>query len=777
MRRRLFAALLIVVGALSANAAPAAADETVNHRATTTYEFVPSKGIIKVTIDLRVVNHIPSTTEYVACTKYEYDLYYGLIPYTSTCPQTTNYYVNDTAAWIEDGASNLAVKADSGSVTRSVRKHQDGYTQLKLSFAKIFKGHTRKLHITYTIRSGRPRSSTFTRAGAAYARFCATGNGVDGGSVNVVVPKSFSITLTGDASRSTSGSKVTYKSGTIADPLNYYLCLEGTNAAAYRRTTVEAPGGRAMTIESWPEDAAWLSSVRDEATTSIAALEVLIGRDIPESGTLTIREVAASQLGDYVGTFDPATLVANVSEAVEPGTVAHELSHAWFNGRLFEDQWLREGYAGWAENAATGASPCNNPGTYPGTGSPDLANWQFLGPKATGQQKAVVGYDYDASCAIVTSVARSIGDIGLQGVFAYLLDHQVPYLNESTDRLPDHAVTWQTWLDVVDEVGMVPAGADLDTTQELLAQYGIATDAEKLAQRSRARHAYHSFEALEPSWQVPAFLRGELAKWDFSGALEALGVASQLRAVARDTDAALPEAGAITGRAEVAFEEADSTGDLRAAISDATDLKDAATNVAAAIATSNEERGPLDQIGLIGTDLGPMRVAAVAAVQASDPFTAEARAADLTATLDGAQTSGAIRVGGVTMATLLAGAGGILIVRRRRRSAAMARAEALDLSVAEASGAPFGPSETVVLPVSGEAATVDQVLDAPSSAGSGNATETDPTPPSTNDEAESPGEETEGAEASLRTLEHLHAEGLVSDEEYAVRRRAIIEGI
>ena len=109
-----------------------------------------------MTIDLRVENHLPSTTAYDTCTKYTDNLDVGVVPYLSTCPSTTNFYVNETYVWIEDGATDLVITSDGGTVSRSINDRQPGYVDWTLGFAKIFNGQSRKLHVTYSIAGGAP---------------------------------------------------------------------------------------------------------------------------------------------------------------------------------------------------------------------------------------------------------------------------------------------------------------------------------------------------------------------------------------------------------------------------------------------------------------------------------------------------------------------------------------------------------------------------------------------------------------------------------------------
>ena len=97
-------ALLIViavgVGQLARPSGVAAADgQTMT--ASTTYTLNPAAGRVDVSVDVIVKNTTASTTTYVSCTDWYYDYYFGWYPITTTCPQTTSYYIKDTYLWLE----------------------------------------------------------------------------------------------------------------------------------------------------------------------------------------------------------------------------------------------------------------------------------------------------------------------------------------------------------------------------------------------------------------------------------------------------------------------------------------------------------------------------------------------------------------------------------------------------------------------------------------------------------------------------------------------------
>ena len=642
--------------------------------ATTTYELVPAKGVIKVTIDLSVTNRVPSTSRMVPCTRFEFDPWLGWYPVASTCPQTTNYYITNSYIWLENGARTVKVTADRGTVGRKVDKKSEGFTGYTLTFQAIYRGQTRKIHLTYELPGGKPRSATTLRVGRAYANFCVTANGGDSGSVRVVVPKAFEMTVWPEPMKATaSGNRIVYQSGTITETSSFYRCFDGANEAGFVRSEVTSPSGRTVTIEGWPEDKAWRAAVGAEVSDAVEGLEALVGRGLPGTGPITIREVSDSELGgDYAGTFDTETAVARIGELYsQSGLVAHELSHAWFNLDAFEARWMTEGLAQWAERATRAAgAACSQPGAYPGKGAPDLDTWTFVGPKSTDAARALVDYQYDASCWIATALGTRMGDERMTAVVEALLDRRAAYGDEPTDRRPGTGpIDWKTFLDLVDEVGLVPAGvADLEFSQDLLLDYGVA-EPNELVGRAKARSAYHELAADLGDWQMPDAIRVPLEAWDFAETRARTTTAKEVLTQVRTADSALAGIDAADGPAKAVFGDATTAADLKEARDIAASQATAAADVAGALEALDEPRDVLAEIGLMGVELQPVADEAVAAVKAADADAAAAGAAMIRDELGRAAGTGTQRVAlGVSgvLAALLLLVGGLLLVRRRR---------------------------------------------------------------------------------------------------------------
>ncbi|HXG39767.1 MAG TPA: hypothetical protein VNJ28_02395, partial [Candidatus Limnocylindrales bacterium] len=411
---RLWLALVVALGATVATPPrPALAAEEIVQTASTTYEALPERNVLRVTIDLRVTNQVPNETTLVPCTRWYVDPWLGLYPIVEQCPQTTRFYVTDTQILVEATARNLRATADRGTVRIARTSTIESFATYRLTFARIFRGETRRIRVTYDVPGAAPRSGSSTRLGRAYVRFCAFGNGEDGGSLRVVIPRGYEIVVRpSPMARTTSGGRVVYSSGAIAAGETYARCFEGTNPAAYERIEIVAGYGTRLVALGWPEDPGWGERVAGQARMLVDALVRLFGPPPGRPERIELREVAGFELGDYAGAFDPDEGVALISEAAAEGrVVAHELAHAWFNSERFAARWMSEGLAEWAARKALEEVACQA-GPYPGPGSPDLDDWPILDADSTDAQRRLVAYLYDAACSIPFAIEERIGGSG-----------------------------------------------------------------------------------------------------------------------------------------------------------------------------------------------------------------------------------------------------------------------------------------------------------------------------------------------------------------------------
>jgi hypothetical protein len=664
MRRHLVTlavAAAVALGAVGAAPLPALADSQVPVSATTTYELLPDKGHVRVTVVMKITNRIPSTTRTVPCG-------------SGTCQQTTRYYIDEGWVWVAEEATDLRIVADRGSVTRKVDDRNDFLVSYHVRFQSIFRGATRTLTATYVIPGGKPRSDTTVRAGKAFASFCGISQATDTASVRVVVPAGYDMeTWGGELTKQEASGKTVYASGPIAEPGDYWFCMSGTNPGGYVASTTTSPNGQTIRLEGWPEDPDWMTAVRNEAGRALARLETLFGLPVPGEGEILVREVAAEQLGGYSGVYTTNDRLALIGEdyTVE-GLVTHELAHAWFNERTYSDVWLNEGYAGWAESAGSSGDVASCTALpFPGTGEPRIVDWKYVNPRSTEEELAIVDYQYAAACDIVTTVAFWIGEERMRDALATVNEGTTPYAGSG--EVPARGGgprSWRQWLDAVDERGMVPAGRDdLGQVSDLLVRYGAIVPA-SVEGREEARAAYHELEAAVDGWQMPSVVRAPMTTWAWAEATAAIEDIAAADAAVDETEALLPDVDATQGPVRDAIEAAATAEELDAARELAEAQARAAAEVAAMLEAVETPREPLEQLGLVEVEFEPLTAAALAAVERADEDGAAAEVAKVEALLDGADDTGTMRLAAIVgsiLGVLLLLVLAVVLLRRRRR--------------------------------------------------------------------------------------------------------------
>ena len=738
---------LVALGSVAAIAPAAVASDGRTDTATTTYVLDPAHGVIKVTADIKVTNQTRNRVESYACTQYQYDPWLGYVPYATTCTRTITYYLTGTSVWVENEATAIKVTSSGGAVSVKKAAPGSGFRRLDVTFAKLWYGQTRKLHVTYSIPGSKPRSADPTRALKAYANFCVTSHGLDSGTVTVRVPAGYTVTLTGSKLTATTSGKVrVYASGAISDPLSWWACLEGENASGYAVKPISAQDGRTIMLQSWPEDAEWTSSVRDSLLADLPALVRLIGRPMTGSAALVVKETVTGN--EYAGWYDRETNTISVGEDFhQPGLVAHELAHVWFNHSLFYDTWLSEGYAEWAGRqveASQGA--CSRP-TLPAGALPQLDSWRTLNPRSTAEERDALTFQYDASCFVVTSVAQVAGVKGMTLAMQALFDGRDPYAVEApgtasgapaasaapgasgapaaaaapaasgAPAAADRKVaTWKQWLDAVDEIALEPAKASRTLASDLLLEYGVTTDRATLTARTAARTAYHQLRDTVTGWTVPAAVREPLSGWEFATAQDAITAALPAWTITGATDETLAGIDARHGPVSAEWDKATTKGDLDAAAALAQRQLDAAKDVASAKAIEEAPRDFVQEVGLIGETV-PSLDPAIAAVRTIDTAGASSVTAAIRDVLGRARGAGELRIG-VTIAVvavlLLILALLLFVAFRRRRRTRMALAIAV--AVAGVAGAAAGAREGAGAEAPGGDAAIDPAVAADISA-------------------------------------------------------------
>ncbi len=644
-----FVAPVAIAGSLLLAAPPQAlAANGMTETGTTTYEVVPGKNAITVTIKLSIYNGKPSSASYY-------------------------YFWNATEIAVEKEAGAVSATSNAGRVSQSTIKTDQYYRYIKLTYPDVFYGQTRVVTATYTIPAG-PHAPGGFRASSAYASLCAVGNGTDTGSVSIVLPAGFDlyVDLGNDLpNKTTTGPKQVYSSGNQATPYKFWSCVDAEATANLTHTSLTA-GGQSFDIQSWPEDTTWKTAIQEEVGAYVPRLEDLTGLEMP-GGKITISEAGDLQLGEYGGLYNSATSTASIPESAEPSVVAHELSHVWFNRKMFTDKWMSEGLAGYSEKAAGDGNykACVDPGAFPGSGSPDLTQWVALGKDSTKQDENVLDWEYSAACFAFTTLADAMGPDGFRAVLEAAAANEMAYIGvQPGEQLEDLSlpITANQMLDLIDERGMFPAGVtDLDQAQDLLGGYGVFLPT-SLSERSAARADYHALATSAGKWKLPLAIRGPMSTWDFVEAETTMSIAGQVLDVGASIVAMLPTVSLDGSIIQRKFETAATKADLEAVLALANTEAEAARKVDEATKLSEGGKSILQSIGLLGAELDTPLKGARADLLSVKPDTATAQAQTVIDLVNGSSSQGILRacaVGG-GLALLLLVIGAIFTLRRRK---------------------------------------------------------------------------------------------------------------
>ena len=563
---------LLVTAMMTVTPAVVSADsDHITEQANVTYSLDRRHERVDVSSSFTITNRIPNTA-----TARFYILGWGPIAVPS--------YAQDFRV------SGRGVKA-------SLRSKDDSLRLYDVHFPRALLGQSRSFKATWTLPSRGANSTNPTRVTDAYAHFCWYGQPVDSGKVTAVLPRDVEAETSGSDVRTTSGSRSTTVSARQKTNLaTFGACTDVYDGDLLLHKDFTSPAGHLVTVEGWPDDPTWLSDTSSSVEFALANLESIIGAPIPGSRDILIREAAGNSLGGYGGYFDSNSSVIRVNEVADsPLLLTHEIAHAWFDADHFSAPWLAEGLAEWAARVAI-QEPCSEP-SYPGKGTPTLGKWRYLGYKPSKSRSALVDYQYQASCAVMTQVADAIGPDRMRDVIGVLLDGRSPY-----DRLPEvpstpstpapiatpdivvgqspaviqtggsiwsptpsnrirtKPVDWRQWLDAVDEIGVTPAGwVGSSLAEALLTAHGIATS-RQLRDREATRAAFHALQAVTPGGITPAIVRRLMDDWKYADAQTDIALATAIAA----TLLVSPLAGSdATSEAWTAYENAKSAADLR----------------------------------------------------------------------------------------------------------------------------------------------------------------------------------------------------------------------
>jgi hypothetical protein len=611
----------------------------------TTYTVDPAARKVRVSIDITGVNRLP------------------------VVPGARYYYPGINLA-VQPEATQAS--ADEGGVRdRVTTASRDGYRLLMVQFAaRLYSGETVHLHLAYVLPAGAPRSTSAVRVGLAYTTFMAWAFG-DRGTVTVHVPAAFRVEAAGEPMTQAAGSGGEHVlTATAADPGSWYAWVDARNDAALTRQTLKLPASEQVVVRAWPEDPTWQRRVSQALTSGIPALVQRIGLPWPVSGQLTVEEVSSALLEGYAGFYSPDSHQITISEDLDPLTIVHEASHAWFNASLFSDRWITEGLADeYAYRTLTGLGVSVDGPHEVRTSAAAAFPLDAWGPPAAIRSKAQDAKEqwaYDASWNLVREVVSEVGEPGMRRVFAAADAGTTAYPGASTPEKSALPSDWRRFVDLAEEVG---GGTGI---AEMIAPWALTpADRALLTPRAAARSAYHALEAEDGDWAAPVVVRMSLDDWDFAAATDAI---TQAEAAVRFRDAIRTEAAAlglaVPASLRDAYQSASTGATLIKAADDETALLGALGAIDTAAAANAAPRDWIVGLGLVGEDPSAALVTARTAWEAGDAASATQSAATVRDQLANAAAAGQQRVLGIGVAVLalaLLAVAIALVIRRRAR--------------------------------------------------------------------------------------------------------------
>lgn len=659
--RLVMAAALAATVLLAPPAIPTVrAADGLDIKADATYRVDVDDAVVRVRLDVVVTNRTPNRTVGVA----------------GGGTRTTQYYFNGIYVPIQLDARN--VRATSGTTTLGTTiTKQANSRRLEVRFPNLFYGRSRSFRVEYDIVAGKPRSTSDIRVGPAFTTFTAWAVGDPRKStVRIVLPTGFEDDGYGsDVTTATADERQTLRSGSIADPGEWYRVISASRPDAL--TAVEIPSPDIpIVIHAWPDDTLWRDTVIEVLTDGGPVLRELIDLPWPVTGDLDIYEIHSPLLEGYAGFYDSGTDEIRMGEELDPHLILHEASHAWFDSRTMGERWIAEGLAETYSAMAVSAIDSDEPEPRPSAVTPDdpaafpLSFWPPPDRIADDEIAAREDFGYAASGTLMKGIVDDVGVERMRDIFHAMDDRLAAYRQEGRTLHDLSPGGWRRFLDLVEEVGGAEGMSDRFRTWVVR-----PGDVDELDARLTARDRLDALETAGAGWAPPRWALDLMVRWRFDPATIAI---DRAEALLDDRDDLIEVEARLGATAPADLE------DRYERITDDRDADAVANEIVArqaAAAELIETRGALGvepsllaQVGLLGAMPAAGLDAGLAAYTAGDLDGALAGAAASIAVLSGAEAVGQERLAiGIAMVLgvlvlLLFATWALRRVRRRRRA-------------------------------------------------------------------------------------------------------------
>ncbi|MGE5210313.1 MAG: hypothetical protein ACM3MM_03570 [Acidobacteriota bacterium] len=552
------------------------ADNGLEEASVNSFEFDPTRGVVRVTIDIDLRNVTTDRVEGDLIRRTFFDSYYAAVP---------------------RGAENI-VATRNGSVLEGTLESDPEFPAFSIYRfplgTELFSGQSTSVQVTYDHLGAPPRDPVPWRVNEAYAGFVAFGLG-DEGLVTLRISQPFGYEfdeftdLTGFAvSEPDQFATVVHTRAGLDEDTRITVGLANDDRLVSTPLDVE---GVDIGLRSWPDDPEWAAFASAKVEAGIPALEELIGTPWPVEGSFAVRQTVEPSRSGYAGWFDAKSNEIAVGEALDADTIYHELSHAWINRRLTTERWFTEGlpqvYAAElvrrdGDEARTPSEPAlDDPAARP------LTTWT-----ADDEERAVEEYGYATSFWVLDGLVDEIGFDRTREVVAALASGSSPYGATSAVERPD--LDWKRVYDVLVEVGGATTAGDVFRSHVVGEE-----DAPTIERRDRAAADVADLTERSAPWALPVGVRNRLERWEIDDVTEAVIAAdavlerrTELEAIEQSVGVDEPDGADV----EYASAPMQPTGGV--------DFTEVTATLDEAIALGEQLTGQLQQIAVVAPQAG-----------------------------------------------------------------------------------------------------------------------------------------------------------------------------
>jgi hypothetical protein len=695
-RQRLRSTALVAVGLLAATAAllalPSAGDLAPVVRAagpgltmvgSATYDVRPTSHLVHVTVQMSVTNHLTDTV----IQRYTFSRVDVTVPPTAVHAAATA------------GTKKVSVSQVSRNSSQAVLSVGLG--------GSLGSGHTTSVSLAFDLPDPGGRADRPVRVGPSLITFPVWAFGSSGlGGARVVVrfPAGYDVRVvagTLGAPVVAPDGTISVTAGAIADPLAFNAVVAADRQSSFVETKVDLEIDNepvSLVVRAWPDDAAWGTKMTKLLKSSLPLLAGEIGLPYqPSAPVVAVEEALPRSIDGYAATYLPDEGTIQIAYTADDTIAIHELAHLWFDGSLFADRWIDDGFAIFYGNRvaqqlklkpadesitpalAAAAVPLN---TWSGTDAT---------AGATSETAASALADRYGRAAAVTIAGRLyslVGAGGLQTVWRAASAREAAY-QPAGQVLPtlvsDGPPDWRGLLDLITE------RTGVDATELWASLVVTPTEQSLLATRTAARSQYSALLARSSSWSVPQAVVDALNAWQYSSAIELMTGLDQLLDQ-RDRIAAAAATAGLTAPSslQAAFQQ----GATATAETDASNELQVIDAISTATAAEPAAPSLLEQVGLLGQDPGAGLAAASTAFSAGDMAAARLDALAADVVWSQASDTGGFRVR-IAIASFLVTAVVLgFVIGQLRRIGRLGRRSRRRAPAGKSIGAPLGSRPT-----------------------------------------------------------------------------------